>query len=61
MKHFINTIVSFLGLFFITIITGIIVTLITKDISLSLAIITIIFILGFIGLIKQSYTESLHN
>lgn len=61
MKHFINTIVSFLGLFFITLVTGIIVTLITKDISLTLAIITIIFILGFIGLIKQSYTESLHN
>lgn len=58
MKNFINSIFSFLGLFLITFITAIAAVFITNDVTLSLGITATIFILGFIGLIKESYLQT---
>ncbi len=61
MKDFINSAFSLFGVILITLITGVAAALILEDIVISLSISAAVFILGFIGLVKQSYSNSMQN
>ncbi|PHO10336.1 hypothetical protein CPG37_04620 [Malaciobacter canalis] len=61
MKDLIYSIKAFIGLFLITAIAGVTVAILSENIAYSLYTTATIFILGFVGLVRQSYLHSLQN